>query len=232
MYPNLASLAEWNAFRTTTWCTFAIFAAISIYGGWGLVSSRDWSVVNRAKVILWLAGPVASIVLAILIPLLMFGEAEASDPQFVGAFLSSVIGASIWTAYLSKSKRVRNTYRYKTVVNETAPDGTTLLMMAAMLGEVSKIHDLVSAGADIDAGDERGWTPLMFAASRNEIEALELLLRNGANPSLRNNEDQTAVEIAQSKDNLEAVAAIHKHAKVDNTSNEALQRDAPQAAHP
>lgn len=231
-YPSLGSLAEWNAFKRTTWWAFAVVAAISIYGGWGLVSSRDWSAVNRAKVILWLTGPVASIVLAIFIPLVVYGKTEASDPQFIGAFIASVIAAGIWTAYLSKSKRVRNTYRYKTVVNETAPDGTTPLMVAAMLGKVNRIQELVASGADIDAPDERGWTPLMFAASRNESGAVQLLLKLGANTTHVNEDNKTVIDIAGDRNNGEVVEIIRQHISERSKPNEALQRDAPQAARP
>ncbi|HRK36785.1 MAG TPA: DUF2569 family protein [Burkholderiaceae bacterium] len=231
-YPNLGSLAEWITFKRTTWWAFAVVAAISMYGGWDLVSSRDWSVVNRAKVILWLTGPIASIVLAIVIPLAVFGKTEASDPQFIGAFIASVIAASIWTAYLSKSKRVRNTYRYKTVVNETAPDGTTPLMMAAMLGEVTKINELVAAGADINATDERGWTALMFAASRNESDAAQALLKFDANIAHVNKDNKTASDIAGDRGNEEIVEIIRLHIADGSKPNEALQRDAPQAARP
>lgn len=231
-YPNLGSLAEWYAFKRATWWAFAVVAAISIYGGWGLVSSRDWSVVNRAKVILWLTGPIASIVLAIFIPLAVFGKTEAGDPQFIGAFIASVIAASIWTAYLSKSKRVRNTYRYKTVVNETAPDGTTPLMVAAMLGKVSKINELVAAGADINATDERGWTPLMFAASRNESGTAQALLKLGANYAHVNEDGKTVIDIAGDRNNGEIVEIIRQHNAEYGKPNEALQRDAPQAARP
>jgi hypothetical protein len=48
--------------------------------GWGLARGRDWLVVSRAKAILWLTGPVASIVLAIIIPVMIFGKTEAGDP--------------------------------------------------------------------------------------------------------------------------------------------------------
>jgi len=231
-YPNLGSLTEWIALKRTTWWTFAAVAAISIYGGWGLVSSRDWSVVNRAKVTLWLTGPIASIVLAIVVPLAVFGKTEASNPQFIGALIASVIAASIWTAYLSKSKRVRNTYRYKTVVNETAPDGTTPLMMAAMLGKVTKLNELVAAGADINATDERGWTALMFAASGNESEAVQALLKLGANIAHVNKDNKTASDIASDRGGEEVVEIIRLHVAEGSKPNEALQRDVPQAARP
>ncbi|ABQ27052.1 DUF2569 family protein [Geotalea uraniireducens] len=108
--PNITSLNEWKTFKNATWWTFYIVAAMSFYGGWGLARGRDVSVVNRAKAILWLTGPVASINLAIIIPFIIFGKTEAGNPQFIGGFFASVVGAIIWTVYLSKSKRVRNTY--------------------------------------------------------------------------------------------------------------------------
>lgn len=146
------------------------------------------------------------------------------------AALTFVAFVSYWL--LRKKGTAKEQAEHRASINEASGDGTTPLMGAAILGKIKQVKELISAGAIIDAADERGWTPLMYAASRNEIEAVEFLLRSGANPSLRNNENRMAVEIAQSKDNLEAVAAIQNHAKVDNTPNEALQRDAPQAARP
>ena len=91
-----------------------------------------------------------------------------------------------------------------------------------MLGKIKQIQELTSAGANVDAADERGWTSLMYAASRNEVEAVQLLLQLGANLSPRNNENQTAAEIAQSKDNLEALAVIQNQRTAGHTPNEAL----------
>ncbi|OIQ66505.1 hypothetical protein GALL_519220 [mine drainage metagenome] len=82
---------------------------LSFYAGLGLAKGRDISVVKRAKIILWVIGPVASIVMGLFIPLAVFGKIE-SDPQFFGAFIASVIVSAIWTAYLSKSRRVKATY--------------------------------------------------------------------------------------------------------------------------
>jgi hypothetical protein len=75
-----------------------------------LARGRDWSVVNRAKAILWIAGPIAAVVLWVVIPATIFGTTLDFNPQSVGGLLGSILGAGIWTAYLSKAKRVRNTY--------------------------------------------------------------------------------------------------------------------------
>jgi hypothetical protein len=112
-YPAITSLDEWGTFKSATWWIYLCVAAISFYGGLGLARGNDWSVVKRAKTILWITGPVALLVLGGLIPTMSFGESNAVDAQFVGAFIGSVIAATIWTAYLSKSKRVRNTYGEK-----------------------------------------------------------------------------------------------------------------------
>ena len=109
-YPELATFDKWRTFKSVTWLVFVAVAALSFFGGWGLARGKDWSVVKRAKVILWLTGPVASLVMGVLIPIITFGESNAVDGQFVGAFIASIIAASIWTAYLTKSKRVGNTY--------------------------------------------------------------------------------------------------------------------------
>jgi hypothetical protein len=109
-YPVLKSMPQWSNFKSATWWIYLAIVAVSVHGGWGLTRGRDWSVVRRAKIVLWLVGPVASLVMAVIVPLATLGTASAGDARFVGGLLASIIAAGIWTAYLSKSKRVRNTY--------------------------------------------------------------------------------------------------------------------------
>jgi hypothetical protein len=109
-YPDIKSLEQWKTYKAVTWWIFFVLASISFYGGWGLARGNDKAVVSRAKAILWITGPGASLVLEVVVPIMVFGESHAGDAQFVGAFIASVIAAAIWTTYLAKSKRVRNTY--------------------------------------------------------------------------------------------------------------------------
>ncbi|MDG4474828.1 DUF2569 family protein [Thiovibrio frasassiensis] len=111
-YPNLKTVAAWGTFKSSTWLTFLLVSCLSFYAGIGLVKSRNILVVKRAKIIIWVIGPAASILLGILIPLLVFGKSDP-DPKFVGSMIASIVGAAIWTAYLSKSKRVLSTYGIK-----------------------------------------------------------------------------------------------------------------------
>ena len=108
-YPNLVFDPRWIALKRASWGTFLLICATSIYGGWGLARGYGWEMVTRAKYAIWLAGPVGSFVLGVFVPGFTFGL-WATNAQFVGGFIGSVLAATIWTAYLSKSKRVRNTY--------------------------------------------------------------------------------------------------------------------------
>lgn len=109
-YQALTSIAAWGAFKRATWFAFCCISALSIYGGLGLAQGRDWSVVKRAKVILWITGPAATLLMGLVIPAMSFGNIDAADGQILGPFIASVMVAALWTGYLSKSKRVRNTY--------------------------------------------------------------------------------------------------------------------------
>ena len=108
-YPNLKTVAEWRTYKSARWWTFLLVCCLSFYAGLGLVKGRNILVVKRAKIILWVIGPVANVVLDVFLPILIFGKAEP-DPQFVGSMIASIIAAAIWTTYLSKSKRVMATY--------------------------------------------------------------------------------------------------------------------------
>lgn len=109
LYPNLVNIGPWNTLKSATWWTFLIFSCLSIYAGIGLAKGRDMSVVRRAKILLWVIGPAASLIMDFFIPLVILGKVEFDSQLFSGLFTSAVV-AAIWTAYLSKSKRVKATY--------------------------------------------------------------------------------------------------------------------------
>ncbi len=108
-YPQLVANASWGNFKSATWWSFLIVCCFSFYCGYGLLKRRDHQVVRQAKILIWVIGPVANIIMGIILPLAVFGKMEA-DPQIFGALIGSSIVAAIWTAYLSKSKRVKATY--------------------------------------------------------------------------------------------------------------------------
>lgn len=109
-YPTLASMEQWRTYKAGTWWIFLLVAATSFYGGWGLAKETNYSAVMRAKAILWITGPGATLVMGLLLPAMIFGATNALNAQFAVQFIGTVIAAAVWTTYLTRSKRVRNTY--------------------------------------------------------------------------------------------------------------------------
>lgn len=137
-YLAIAHSAGWTTFKSITWWIFSLLAALSVYGGWGLAKGNGWSVVKRAQSILWISGPIGSLVMGVLVPLVVFGSFKEVGVEFVGGFLASVVGAAVWTTYLSKSKRVRVTFTHSVLVNSAnSNDGTEVRKMGSQLQQHS-----------------------------------------------------------------------------------------------
>ena len=75
--------------------------------------------------------------------------------------------------------------------------------MAAGVGAVELIKDLLDAGARSDARNALGNTPMMLAARDGWADAVKALLAAGADPSLRNKKRERAVDIALSAGHTE-----------------------------
>ena len=87
-----------------------MFSLISIAAGYTLWKKHVWKSVRWAVAAIWLIGPFSSLVTVLIAipaaPLFVeFGENP--DIDFYPTFLWSII----WTSFLLRSKRVRNTYR-------------------------------------------------------------------------------------------------------------------------
>jgi ankyrin repeat protein len=54
------------------------------------------------------------------------------------------------------------------------------LLEATIIGDIQKIKDLLSNGAEVDIRDKNGMTPLLLAARKGNREIVKLLLAHGA----------------------------------------------------
>ena len=108
-YPGLITVTAWGTYKSAIWCSYLLGSGLSVYAGVCLSSKRDVSVVRKAKIIIWMIGPAATVVNLLVIPLAIFGKLE-SDARIFGALLGSIVFATLWTAYLSKSRRIKATY--------------------------------------------------------------------------------------------------------------------------
>lgn len=105
-YPQLLLVENWATYKNAVWVTFGLATLISIYAGSRLGWTRKRSAVKVALAALWLAGPLAATVLAVIIPSVIFNS-DAVEAQAITGILQSIIGAAVWTAYLLRSKRVK-----------------------------------------------------------------------------------------------------------------------------
>lgn len=186
-YPNLLTFPAWSIFKSATWWSFLVGSCLSFYAGLGLAKGRDISVVKRAKIILWIIGPVASIVMGLFIPMIVSGKVGLA-PQFFGSLIASVIVAGIWTAYLSTSRRVKATYapihqRGSALHEPTKAQVNAPLNPADdnLFNEVPKVsaegssasHTRPDRTASVPAGHLAGSEPSMSRESINRVTHFE-----------------------------------------------------------
>ncbi|HVL77602.1 MAG TPA: DUF2569 family protein [Noviherbaspirillum sp.] len=105
--PQLHSYTEWAQYKLATWTVFAASAGLSVSAGYRLWKVHTAESVRFAILALWLIGPVAR-VLYTSVGIWAFGVGVT--PEDVGTVAAAGIVASLWTAYLLRSGRVRNTY--------------------------------------------------------------------------------------------------------------------------
>lgn len=75
-------------------------------------------------------------------------------------------------------------------------NGITPLTIAASLGFVEGVEQLVKAGARVDTTNAAGETPLIAAIHRRDGAIIRLLLKHGANPDRADNSGRTARDYA------------------------------------
>lgn len=110
-FPHLASDANWINYKDISWGLFWLSSAIGFSAGYRLWKLHFPESVRFAVIALWVIGPVAGVTYLVA-GILIFGmPSSANYGQVIGPILGSAIVAGIWTAYLKRSVRVKNTYK-------------------------------------------------------------------------------------------------------------------------
>lgn len=110
-YPNIAYLEQWVSYKNITWWILFATSALSVYGGVTLARSSDSSAVERAIWILWLIGP-GGVVIDNIAASNLLKDFSFFNLEFIKNLIISLANPIIWSAYLKKSKRVKNSYKY------------------------------------------------------------------------------------------------------------------------
>ncbi|WP_081430520.1 DUF2569 family protein [Polaromonas sp. JS666] len=108
-YPKLLTVEAWLNYKNTAWIFFGIATLFGIYAGWCLARRRISTSPFIAIAAIWILGPLLSVILAIILPIIFFG-ATGLDAAGAGALAVSGLPAVAWTLYLLKSKRVKALY--------------------------------------------------------------------------------------------------------------------------
>lgn len=82
---------------------------------------------------------------------------------------------------------------------------TSNLISAAEAGNLSAVRDLVEAGADLDARDDRGRTAVMAATHSNHPDIVEYLIAKGADLNIRDERSDNPLLYAGAEGLLEIV---------------------------
>ncbi len=91
------------------------------------------------------------------------------------------------------------------------PFKTSILMEAAVRGNVEVMKLLIEHGADVNMADKDGWTALMGAVVQGHTESVKLLLKHGAKVRARNHNGETALIMAAKMKHTEIRDALLEH---------------------
>lgn len=108
--PQLIGSPAWAQAKSIAWITFVTQAVLSIYAGYRLTRDFTPSAVRYAITILWFNNLGINILSFGALALIPSFDANAVLGELISSMIAGFVPASIWTAYLLLSKRVRNTY--------------------------------------------------------------------------------------------------------------------------
>lgn len=96
--PAGGSREEWFVTQLVTWGLFAVYSAVSVTAGLLLLKRHKRSTILIVIGLIWLIGPILAFGVAFIVGDIVGGEGR------------SIVFSVVWTAYLLRSKRVKNTY--------------------------------------------------------------------------------------------------------------------------
>ena len=89
-------------------------------------------------------------------------------------------------------------------------NGRSVLHLAASLGHLKIVENLLDHGADRDIHDAWGRTPLHSAAVAGHLEIVQCLMSYGVDINAKNNEGQTPIDIARTEEIKQAIRDVEQ----------------------
>ena len=98
---------------------------------------------------------------------------------------------------------------YKAMTPEMQADGMTPLMYVASWGDIRKVNDFLSRGADVKARDKDGWTALHHATLGGvHADTMRALIRAGADVNAGTLNNETPLMLSASKGKVDEVEIL------------------------
>ena len=108
--PGAASLESWQNYKQYTWVVIAFSITLRVIAGFMLASNFKRISVRFTIAVLWIT-PLIAAIGSYIVALVTFGAEAASDnTDSIIDMAKGLAAAAVWTAYLLKSVRVKNTY--------------------------------------------------------------------------------------------------------------------------
>ena len=108
--PGLETIPLWGHIKGYNWISLICSILLLWFAGNRLVRRLEWKSVRLTILVIWLTGPVSVIIMAIYFYLMFPSFFRMAVDGFFTDFIESFSYPIIWTLYLLKSERVRNTY--------------------------------------------------------------------------------------------------------------------------
>ncbi len=108
--PVLEAIPLWEHIKVCYWINLICCILLIWIAGYRLVKRLEWKSVRLTILVLWLTGPVSVIVTALYFYLIFPPSFDMLINDIFIDFIRSFYYPLIWTLYLLRSKRVRNTY--------------------------------------------------------------------------------------------------------------------------
>ena len=110
---SFSALAAWASYKQSAWGLFFVVSALRATAGVLLLLSRQRSAVHFTVAVLWLCPLITAAGDSLLLSYYFGQNIADSAAASVRQLLVGWFWAAVWSGYLFKSVRVRNTYRVR-----------------------------------------------------------------------------------------------------------------------
>jgi tryptophan-rich sensory protein len=112
-FPLLAKSPQWQSYEVATKLIFLVCSVIGIIAGHRLLKKHVRQSVCFAIFSLWIVGPLANMAYVFVLSITFDQSIANALTELMGDLGASCLAAGVWTAYLLRSVRVKNTYNIK-----------------------------------------------------------------------------------------------------------------------